>query len=106
MPNINRYQVRIFGSPNGIGHKRAEICMFTDEPTKDPNLIAGTINFYDAASFPADSQAGDGKIQMHLPSALLGSVVDLLRNEKPFSFGFHDGHARLHSAHELVGEGE
>ena len=43
---------------------------------------------------------------MHLPSAMFGPTLDVLRNEAPMFIYFAAGRAFLSSSREAIGEGE
>lgn len=104
MAAVNQYRVLFFGSPDGAGNKRAEIKVYEDATHR------GDIRFHDPGmSFPNDSLSSDGRIIMHLPSALFANVLDVLRNEKPINYHFALGRAVLGTSDielEPTGEGE
>jgi hypothetical protein len=56
-------------------------------------------------TFENDYQS-DGIIRMHLPSAMLPNVLDVLRNEKPVYVRFTQNRGFLSTVQEPVGEGE
>lgn len=100
MANVNQYHVLCYGTSDGYLDNRAQITLY------DGSTVLGYVRFHDPGMpFPADSQTG-GKILMHLPSTMFGSVLDVLRNEKPINYYFASGHAFLGTSSEPVGEGE
>lgn len=104
MPPINQYRVLFYGSPDGVGNKRAEIKVFEDANPR------GDVRFHDPGMpFPNDSLSSDGRIIMHLPSVMFANVLDVLRNEKPINYHFALGRAVLSTSdeeREPAGEGE
>jgi hypothetical protein len=98
---IREYHILFYGSPEGYQTNRAQIALYG--PT---GSVAGYIRFNDPGMlFESDSQAGE-LIFMHLPSAMLQSVIDVLRNEKPVYLYFAQGRGFLSTSKEPVGEGE
>ena len=80
---------------------RSQIVLFSD---KD---VLGYVRFHDEGMpFPDDVEQSDGTVYMHLPSAELRNVLDVLRNEAPVSFYFASGRAFLGTQSEPIGEGE
>ncbi|MBN1695625.1 hypothetical protein JW879_09575 [candidate division WOR-3 bacterium] len=109
MAKVESYQVRVWGGPEGHSAQgRARIQLI------DGNFAIGWIYFYDeGVSIPNDSkqmnqQYQKEQIHMHLPSSLLESVIDLLRNESPISLAYSTSANRgwLTTGSEEVGEGE
>ena len=101
MASIDKYQVRVFGSPTGVDDSRAQILVFSGKKT------VGHMFFHDPGMpFPADTNGPDGLIKMHLPSAMFEGVIDLLRNEKPIDLNFYLNRALFDTTAEPVGEGE
>lgn len=102
MAEVVSYHILTYGGPDGYQGHRAQIALYG---TSGSTLAY--VRFIDPGmSFEADSEA-DGVIHMHLPLAMLPSVVDLLRNEKPIHvyFGQWRGFLGTQTA-EPVGEGE
>ncbi len=107
MAQVQKYQVRIWGGPDGFSPEgRARIQLSAD------NWALGWIYFHDdATSIPNDSQTINPQYQkeqihMHLPSMMLESVIDLLRNESPVFFTYAWNHGVLTTGSEEIGEGE
>jgi len=68
--------------------------------------ITAVIKFHDeGANFGEDYQT-ESIIWMHLPSNMLHSVVDVLRNEKPIFIQFAANRAFLSTSEEPIGEGD
>ena len=102
MPEATKYQVLVYGAPDGYQTNRAQIALYGTAGT-----VIAYIRFNDPGMFfEADSQSG-GIIRMHLPSAMFQSVMDILRNEKPIHIYFAQGRGFLGTmSTEPVGEGE
>jgi hypothetical protein len=100
MANVTQYSIFFYGGPPAHDGLCARVELAGEHHT------LGTIHFY-APHMPLPADHHDsGKILMHLPLALLGPVVDTLRNEKPIVLFYEDGHAVLSTASEPVGEEE
>jgi hypothetical protein len=100
MANVTHYHVLFLGTPDGYRDCRAQIQLM------DGATVLGWIRFHDPEMpFPDDTQVG-GKITMHLPSAMLKNVLDILRNEKPINYYFTADHAFLGTSPEPAGEAE
>jgi hypothetical protein len=96
---IATYRVSVYGGPQGRAGLRAQVHL-EDEAAER----IGVINFFDQ---PRDV-AGDTVepvITMNLPISMLGTVVDLLRNEKPVLLRGSPTHATLTTLEEVTGEG-
>ena len=100
MAQVTQYHVLFYGTQDGYGNNRAQISLYNG------STVLGYVRFHDPGMpFPADSESG-GRITMHLPSTVLDSVLDVLRNEAPINFYFTAAHAFLGTSLESVGEGE
>jgi hypothetical protein len=100
MANVTQYKILVYGSPEGYQGNRAQITLFKDSE------VIGFLRFHDEGMpFPEDERAKD-KIIVHLPSAMLGDVVDILRNEKPLELNFRMKRGLFGTSGESVGEGE
>lgn len=100
MALVTGYRVGNFGSSSGFQGNRAQIELVND------STVLGWVRFHDPGTpFPEDAQV-EGKIIMHLPSAMFENVLDVLRNEKPVHFSFSLGRALLDTSPEPVGERE
>ncbi|NTV60663.1 MAG: hypothetical protein HGA77_05075 [Chlorobiaceae bacterium] len=98
---IKEYHILFYGSPEGYQTNRAQIALYGPAGS-----VAGYIRFNDPGMvFENDSQSGN-VIIMHLPSAMLQSVIDVLRNEKPIYIYFAQGRGFLSTSKEPAGEGE
>lgn len=110
MAEVNRYRVVLYGSSSDKPNLKAKVELYA-APKGHPSSAAATatmsvgkIKFHDGP-LPADSQEKDA-IVMNLPHSLLGDVVDLLRNEAPVYFAFHEGRAVLGTGVEEIGSGD
>lgn len=100
MANVTGYKILVYGSPEGYQGNRAQIALY------EGDAVIGFVRFHDdGQDFPADEKQGD-KVVMHLPAAMFGSMVDLLRNEEPLELNHRMGRAMFGTAQEAVGEGE
>jgi hypothetical protein len=101
MINVTSYKILIYGSPQGYQTNRAQITLLNG------NKDVAYIRFNDPdMTFENDSNTND-IIKMHLPSTMLQSVIDMLRNEKPINVYFAQGRGFLGTGSaEQVGEGE
>jgi hypothetical protein len=102
MPEVMKYHVLFYGSPEGYQTNRAQISLYDTS-----GKVIAYVRFNDPGMFfEADSNSG-GIIKMHLPSAMFQSVLDVLRNEKPINVYFAQNRGFLAtSSTEPVGEGE
>jgi hypothetical protein len=102
MAEVASYDVVFYGSPTGYQTNRAQIQL-----SDTNNNTLAWIRFNDSGMFFEDDYESDGIIRMHLPSAMLRNVLDVLRNEKPINIYFAAGRAFLGtSTSEPIGEGE
>jgi hypothetical protein len=100
MAKVTHYQVLYYATAAGDQGNRAQIQLMDD------TAVLGWIRFHDPGMpFPPDTQI-EGKIAMHLPSAMIEHVLELLRNEIPLNYYFVAGHAFLGTSSEPVGECE
>jgi hypothetical protein len=95
MPAVSSYKIVLYGGPDGHQTHRAQI-QLDDAAGK----TVAWVRFSDpGGSFETD-YIGGGVIRMHLPSSLMSSVVDLLRNETGLNVHFNAGRAFLGTADE------
>jgi hypothetical protein len=100
MPQIHHYSVQIFGGADGHNGSRAQIMLLNEN-----RISVGSVRFRCAGhSFPPQP-ANEAGIHIHLPESLLGTVVDILRNETPVSAD-KTALRFLVAGIEPVGEGE
>ena len=98
---IGSYSVLFYGSPSGYQTNRAQIQL------KDTNnKVVAWIRFNDPGQLFEDDYENNGIIRMHLPSAMLDNVIDVLRNEEPVYIYFAANRAFLGTSSEPIGEGE
>lgn len=101
MALVATYSVLFYGSPEGYMTNRAQITLM-DAAAKS----LAYVRFNDPGMvFEADTNDG-GIIKMHLPSSMLQSVLDMLRNETPINVYFAQGRGFLGTYAEPAGEGE
>jgi hypothetical protein len=104
MPEVNRYRVVFYGSSSDKPNLKAKVELYSGPREKggpSAAVAVGKIKFHDGV-LPPDGEE-KGSIVMNLPHDLLPSVVDLLRNESPVYFAFHEGRAVLGTGIEDVG---
>jgi len=107
MTIVTKYDVLFYGGTNGSGDGlRAQIRLY-DEAHK----ALAYVRFYDRGSaIPVDFVPPLlDTWRVHLPSDMFGSVLDVLRNEKPVQFytGRHDRtYLGTLPEGEEIGEGE
>jgi hypothetical protein len=102
MPEVNRFRVVVYGSSSDKPNLKGKIELYAAQrqgPTSA--LPVGKIKFHDGP-LPADAEE-KGSIVMNLPATMLESVVNLLRNESPIYFAFHEGRAVLGTGVEDIG---
>lgn len=102
MSEINSYRIVVYGSSEEKPNLKAKIELYA-EKAEDQQPSIGKIRFYVAgAHLPADVNK-KGSIIMNLPVGQLELVIELLRNQRPVYFAFHEGRAVLGSGVEQVG---
>jgi hypothetical protein len=104
MPEVNRYRVVFYGSSGDRPNLKAKVELYSGPKEKGGQSAAvsvGKIKFHDG-TLPPDGEE-KGSIVMNLPHDLLGDVVDLLRNESPIYFAYHEGRAVLGTGVEEIG---
>lgn len=110
MAEINRYRVVMYGSSADKPDLKAKVELYATPKGHPASAVAtatmsvGKIKFHDGP-LPPDTQEKE-QIVMHLPHAMLGQVMDLLRNEAPVYFAFHEGRAVLGTGVEEIGSGD
>ncbi len=104
---VATYGVAVYGGPDGFDSDRARITL-RDSSGK----AIARLYFRDSSkALEADSavllEAKSGVSKMYLPTAMLPTVVDILRNEKPINITLSAGRVIFHNGvAEPVGEGE
>ena len=104
MPEVTRYRVVLYGSSSDKPILKAKVELYAGPREKGGQAAAvsvGKIKFHDGM-LPPDAEE-KGSVVMNLPHDLLGDVVDLLRNESPVYFAFHEGRAVLGTGIEDIG---
>jgi hypothetical protein len=101
MPDVASYSLLFYGSPTGYQTNRAQI-----ELHDASNNTVAWVRFNDRGMFFEDDYESGGIIRMHLPSAMFGNVLDVLRNEQPVYVYFVAGKALLGTSSEPIGEEE
>jgi hypothetical protein len=98
---VKNYHVLFYGGPDGYQSSRAQITLY-DAADK----TVASLRFHDPGmTFENDSDS-DGMIHMHLPSAMLENVLNVLQNEKPVAVSFAVGNGFLSTYGEPIGEQE
>ncbi len=101
MAQVSSYSLLFYGSPSGYQTNRAQI-QLSDSAG---NTLAW-IRFNDPGMLFENDDVMGGIIRMHMPSAMFGNVLDVLRNEQPIHVYFAAGRGFLGTASEPIGEGE
>ena len=101
MAEVHSYSLLFYGSPTGYQTNRAQIQL---SDAKGQTLA--WIRFNDPGMFFEEDYESNGIIRMHLPSAMLQSVLDVLRNESPIHVYFGAGRGLLGTSSEPIGEEE
>lgn len=103
MAEVHRYRVVLYGASSEKPNLKAKIELYAVPPSgrSDAAVSIGKLKFHDGP-LPPDTQEKDS-IVMNLPHDMLGQVVDLLRNESPVYFAFHEGRAVLGTGIEEIG---
>lgn len=98
---VEGYRIYYYGSADGYKSTRAAVNLLDAE-----SKIRAVVKFYDDGMSVGEDYQTDDIIWMHLPSSMLHSVVDVLRNEKPIFIHFAANSAFLSTSEEPVGEGD
>jgi hypothetical protein len=111
MPEVNRYRVVLYGSSAEKPTLKAKIELYAQPPSMPrerataatSSTTVGKIKFHEGLPhLPADREE-KGVAEMNLPASMLPVVVDILRNEAPVYFAFHEGRAVFGTGVEPVG---
>lgn len=102
MPEVNRYRIVLYGSTPERPDLKAKIELYAAaRGAGAPTTTMGKIKFHDGP-LPNDREE-KGSIDMHLPASMLGTVIDLLHDDAPIYFAFHEGRAVLGTGVEPIG---
>lgn len=102
MPEVNRYRVCFYGSTPDKPNLKAKVELYSWKAGTASSV--GKIRFHQG-DLPADREE-KGQIIMNLPADHLPAVIDMLRNEAPIYYAFHEGRAVLGTGVEPVGVGD
>ena len=100
MAEIKNYRIVLYGASSDKPGLKGKIELYAGTGTTAPSL--GKIRFHEG-ELPADSEEKGGRTVMNVPASMLGDVVDVLRNEKPIYFAFHEGRAVFGTGIEPIG---
>jgi hypothetical protein len=106
MPEVNRYRVVLYGASAEKPALKAKIELYAQPKERGATsaVTVGKIKFHQGlAQLPADREEKGGGAEMNLPADLLPVVVDILRNEAPVYFAFHEGRAVFGTGVEPIG---
>ena len=98
---VEGYRVYFYGSAQGYKSTRANINLL--DAASD---IRAVIKFYDEGATIGEDYQTENMVWMHLPSSMLDSVIDVLRNEKPIFVHFAGSSTFLSTSEEPIGEGD
>jgi hypothetical protein len=110
--HVDSYQVRVWGGPPDVPE---QIGRRTKIQLNSEGMCRGWIYFCDEGTpipddytFTMPAYPDHQLIRMHLPVSMLGSVIDLLRNESPIYFSFYEAfnRAALGTSSEDIGVGD
>jgi hypothetical protein len=106
MAEVNRYRVVLYGASSDKPNLKAKIELYhSPRPGVGHGVsataLAGRVRFHDGP-LPQDADEKSG-VTMNLPASMIDTVVDLLRNEAPIYFAFHEGRAVLGTGVEGIG---
>lgn len=101
MPQISTYDYQFHGGPAGYQNSRAILRLYDASRT----TLAYVHFVPTGAPIPADTNVAPWT-RLYMPEALISSVLDMLREEKPVSVYYAAGSGFLHTGPEPVGEGE
>ncbi len=101
MATVEDYSLLVYGSPSGYQTNRAQIQLRGTN-----GAVVAWLRFNDPGQFFEEDYVDSNIIRMHLPSTMLATMVDLLRNEKPLHIYFAAGRAFFGTAAEPIGEAE
>lgn len=101
MAEVASYSLLFYGSPIGYQTNRAQIQL-----SDAGGQTLAWLRFNDPGMFFEDDYESGGIIRMHLPSAMFGGVLDVLRNESPIHVYFAAGRGFLGTSSEPIGEEE
>jgi hypothetical protein len=103
VPKVDRYRMVLYGKSPEAPNLKAKIELYNQ--SGDTLSSAGRIRFHAGDTLPSDAGA-KGNITMNMPSSQIADVVDVLRNERPIYFAFHEGRAVLGTGIEPIGSRE
>lgn len=101
--NPNEYQITI-PSLEAWGYgERVRVSL-----RQDNEPVANIVFYKEGHAIPDDSATDTGFVTMHLPFNMYGSIVDILRHEKPIRLDYNalEEKAFLMTDWEPIGEGE
>ncbi len=111
MPEVNRYRVVLYGSSPDKPTLKAKIELYAQPPSvareraasSSSTSTVGKIKFHEGLPHLPTDREEKGVVEMNLPSTMLPVVVDILRNEAPVYFAFHEGRAVFGTGVEPIG---
>lgn len=111
MPEVNRYRVVLYGSSAEKPTLKAKIELYAAPPSRATERAAaatstttvGKIKFHEGLPHLPTDREEKGVAEMNLPATMLPVVVDILRNEAPVYFAFHEGRAVFGTGVEPIG---
>ena len=110
MPEVNRYRVVLYGSSAEKPTLKAKIELYAapkeraaSSASSSSTSTVGKIKFHEGLPHLPTDHEEKGVAEMNLPATMLPVVVDILRNEAPVYFAFHEGRAVFGTGVEPIG---
>jgi hypothetical protein len=101
MPQVRKYDYQFHGGPSGYQNSRAIIRLYGVN-----GVTLAYVHFLPTGmAIPADTDTAPW-MRMYMPEAMLSSVMEMLREEKPVNVYYAVGSGFLHTGKEPIGEGE
>ena len=109
MPEVNRYRVVLYGSSAEKPTLKAKIELYAQpkeraaSSSSSSTSTVGKIKFHEGLPHLPTDREEKGVVEMNLPATMLPVVIDVLRNEAPVYFAFHEGRAVFGTGVEPIG---
>ena len=101
MPQVRKYDYQFHGGPSGYQNSRAILRLYG----ANDDTLAYVHFLLTGMTIAADTNTPQW-MRMYMPEAMLSSVMEMLREEKPVRVYFAAGSGFLHTGKEPIGEAE